>query len=908
MKNAEDRLPWETIEVVDGSNIEPFNIHHNEPEIQEAITIDHPIDNSLEMWLAVEAYHNMGLSMMWGRAEDDPVKKKKAKSPLITTWSSEIEARLSLDALSKMMHKEGAHIKIAPIVICGKGSGNLIVVDIDEKHFPGISAKFLLAFRETYPDLYEKVRRHWTPTRGRHLWYRTEEHVHFPSKNPPLAFAKGSKLAGIESRTHGGYVLAPPGMGYEVDYDVPIPVISVADHEKIFALARLFDEAVKLKAPPKQKAYESIYDENPFEHFNSSPQAEYILRDNGWDFDYENTQFTHWTRPGKGGGVSASWHKDKRFFHFFTTSTEIDTSKWNGNYSPANVRCILQYGGDWKKFYRDLVHEGFGRHKADYERKVIEQRKQTGKPLPANFSKDAKVQLEEAITEKNEKYPHGTFWEFNVSTEKYMIQRMRLAIFMEKLGLRLYKGEPCIIEGQVIRKLKESKRRNGERDVFKILKDWIREEDEEVTLKINHELSKFWQASGEFMISTLTPLDEKLILKSNPSKVYKYFLNGILEITKNGFALVQYQQRHGNLIWADSIIQREFHYVDKEQQKKSMFVDFLSKALVSDPEYVQLCIGYLGCDYTGPEDGLFIILQEPRDTANGGGSGKGYFCKALSPWTSVLVTNAEAVKKDIDQLIQNWNGERVVHLSDLPRKVELGSLKNVITDDSQRKLLYKDIQNVPREEMPKFVGSTQFGLDIKSDGGVAGRVRELAFTDYFGRNYRRISDEYGGRCPDIWDGPGREDCRDWNGYFSYMTDAVSMYLAKGKIDVIVDKGLWLKGFDARFANRDSYLREALIDHLPEWKFAEKVTVKMVAHWYDEVCKDNNVPNHLKLKMEKVHHAIREYGLMTNCYEYKHGEAMGVKRETVDGISQRVVKIIFSKKEDGWDAIQEPIPF
>lgn len=910
MKDELDRLPWETDEDIDGTSNQTIDIPHEGPEIAEEPISDHPIDNSLEMWLAMEAYHNIGLSVMWGRAADDPVKKKKAKSPLISTWSSEIESRLSLDALSRMMHKEGAHIPIAPIIICGKGSGNLIVLDIDEKHMPGISARFLLAFRETYPELYEKVRRHWTPTKGRHLLWRTEEHIEFTSKNPPLAFAKGSKRAGIESRTHGGYVLAPPGLGYMVDHDVPIPTISVADHEKIFALARLFNEEIPVKAPPKQKTYEAIYNENanPFQDFNASPAAEYVLRDNGWDFDYENTQFVHYTRPGKDRGVSASYHKEKRFFHFFTSSTEIDTSKWNGNYSPANVRCILQYNGDWKKFYRDLVHEGYGKHKAGYEKKVIQKHRESGKPLPANFSEDAREELKRVILEKSERYPFGTFWEFNVSTEKYMIQRMRLDNFMDKLGLRLYKGEPCIIEGQVIRKLKESKRRNGERDVFKILKDWIREEDEEITLKINHEFSKFWQASGEFTITTLPPLDEKMILRSSMSKVYKFFLNGILEISKAGYELVGYEERSENIIWADSIIQREFHYVDKEQQKKSMYVDFLNKALVSESEYVQLCVGYLGCDFKGPDDGYFILLQEPRDTSKGGGSGKGYFCRALDPWTSVLVTNAEAVKKDIDQLIQNWNGEKVVHLSDLPKWVNLSSLKNLITDDSQRKLLYKDIQNVKAEDMPKFVGSTQFGIDTISDGGVSGRVRELAFSDYFGRNYRRIKDEYGGQVPDVWDSHGRKECRDWDGYFSYMTDAVTLYLATGKIDVVVNQGLWRKGFDARFSNGDSYFREALIDQIPQWKSSDKVTVKMVGQWYDEVCKDNNIPNQLKLKMEKVHCAIREYGLMTNWYNYKHGEAMGVKRETVDGISQRVVKIIFSEKEDGWDSINDPTPF
>lgn len=895
MKNEEDRLPWETDEDIAKTD----NSFDQQPQ-KEPSEYELYLDNSLQLWLAMEAYHNMGLSIMWGRAVDDPVKKKTAKSPLINTWSSEPESRLSLDALSKMMHKEGAHIPIAPIIICGKASGNLIVIDIDEKHMPGISARFLLALRETYPELYEKIRRHWTPTKGRHLLYRTEEHIEFPSKNPPLAFAKGSKRAGIESRTHGGYVLAPPGMGYSVDHDVEIPTIPVADHEKLFALARIFNEEIPVKAPPKQKTYEAIYDENPFEHFNSSPAAEYVLRDNGWDYDRGNTQFEHWTRPGKGGGVSASWHKEKRFFHFFTSSTEIDTSKWNGNYSPANVRCILQYNGDWKKFYRDLVHEGYGKHKAGYEKKVIQKHRETGKPLPANFSDQAREELKKVILEKSEKYPHGTFWELNVKTDNYKIHRKKLSIFMENLGLRLYQGEPFVIEGQLIRKLKESKKKNGERDVFKLINDWIREDDEEVFLKISHEFSRFWQTSGEFMVTTLLSLDEKMILKSNPAITYKFFRNGILEITKDGFTLVPFQERLANKIWADSIINMDFEYIEPEEQKESMYVDYLTKGISSPPEYVKLCMGFLCCDYKVSSESYMLALMEPGDASRGGGTGKGFSMKILSHWTSVLVTNGQAVKKDVDQLIQNWDGEKIVHLSDLPKWINLSDFKHIVSDDSQRKLLYKDIQNIPVEDMPKFVVSGQFGLNVEDDGGVKRRVRMLSFNGYFS-GHDSIRAEYGGDCPEVWDSDKRCEVmgwekghgKDWKGYFSYLTDAVVAYKKKRSIDLIEDQGLWEKGFDQRYSQGENYVRNAIDEKIPEWAKRGFVPANEVWKWYESLLDGTpslgriNVPN-------KLYRAISEYGAKTGKFEFKY---LGDEKKSIGRKQERVVLVTLHSNPD-----------
>ena len=112
------------------------------------------------------------------------------------------------------------------------------------------------------------------------------------------------------------------------------------------------------------------------------------------------------------------------------------------------------------------------------------------------------------------------------------------------------------------------------------------------------------------------------------------------------------------------------------------------------------------------------------------------------------------MKKDVDQLLQNWNGEKIVHLSDLPKSVNLSDLKSIVTDNSQRKVLYKNLQNIKKEDMPKFVVSGQFGLDTKSDGGVNGRVRMLSFSKHFSRSHE-IRDEYGGECPEVWDSEER---------------------------------------------------------------------------------------------------------------------------------------------------------
>jgi len=853
-------------------------------------------DPSKEMWQAMEAYHNMGLSMMWGRIDADPVKNKKPKSPIVTSWSSEPEKRFTLDELAKVMTKQLPHLRIAPIIICGKGSGNLIVIDLDIKHWPGIDVLYFAAVRETYPHLWPLIRRHKTMNGGYHLLYRTIVAIEFEKKNAKLAYKKDCKEAGIECRTHGGYVMAPPGAGYTVEHDVEIPTISVEDHERLFQLARLLNEEIPVVKTYTSKAYESVYDESPGQHFNSSPAAETVLQDNGWTFDYENSQWAHYTRPGKDGGVSASWHKTKRFYHIFTSSTDLVGT----NFSPAALRCHFQFQDDWKKFYPVLVKEGYGKHKAGYEEKVIRKAVETGKPLPPNFSPEAQAHLAIAKETKNEKYPHGIFWEYHPTTDSYSVHRQLLEDFMYNLGLRLHNGEPCIIEAPFIRKLKEDKRTNGNRQVFRIIKSWIREEDKVVCLKICHEFIKYWQLAGEFTVSTLEILDITLIIRSKPCISYKGFKNGMLVITPDKMEVLPFDTLGGKLCWADEISGREFKYIGPEDQKKSMYVDYSSKAIKNHPDYVKLVVGYLCCGYKTGSESFLIALLESSETEKGGGSGKGFFAKILRFWRSILVIHAQAVKKDVDQLLQSWNGEDLVLLDELPMGATLSVLKNLVSDDSTLKKVYENLKNVPVEDMPKFLVSTQHGLDTKSDGGVYGRVRILAFGEYFDRINRTIRKEYGGDCPEIWDNEERikknEGAYDWDGFLSYIADAVQDYLGAREIPMVDDEGVWLKSFDTMNSEGESYLRDAIKEIIEYWSRLQYVPVGQVWEWFEGIKKPKYaISPHGRITWEKqLHEALKEYGEKTGLYTYEH---MGDKKQTVEGRQQRVVKIKMLKQDD-----------
>ena len=117
------------------------------------------------------------------------------------------------------------------------------------------------------------------------------------------------------------------------------------------------------------------------------------------------------------------------------------------------------------------------------------------------------------------------------------------------------------------------------------------------------------------------------------------------------------------------------------------------------------------------------------------------------------------------------------------------------------------------------------------------RVRIISFSGYFNQRHG-LRDEYGGEVPDVLDSPERIKREgwvdengepvdwdksqgefrgyDWDGYFSYLADAVKAYLGAGRLPSEGDLKIWLKGFDLRYGGRDSYFRDAIEDRYEHW--------------------------------------------------------------------------------------------
>jgi hypothetical protein len=242
-------------------------------------------ENFSEVWKQIELLIKEGLSLI-------PIRDKQEgdyapKSPY-SKWKEQQYNRYDMPALWQLMEQYNT---TAIGIVCGEISGNLEVIDIDNKHKPGIEAQLFNDIKTLYPDLLQRLRIHKTPSGGYHIIYRCTEKVEGNLKlagrnatEEELAVKPKQRVYHFfETRGNGGYIAAPPSLGYKIVKDNPIPVITPEERAGLLSLCRNYDEQIKVEKTYKStKTEDNIYDENPFDDFNSRCDAVAVAEGEGW--------------------------------------------------------------------------------------------------------------------------------------------------------------------------------------------------------------------------------------------------------------------------------------------------------------------------------------------------------------------------------------------------------------------------------------------------------------------------------------------------------------------------------------------------------------------------------------------------------------------------------------------------
>lgn len=781
------------------------------------------IDSLSAVWQQVTDLLAAGVSIIpvRDRAEDG----KPPKSPY-SKWKEFQERIVTPEELWCDMEE---HNTTAIAIICGAVSGNLEAIDIDVKNWPGIDALLFEAIREVYPALWERLRIHSTPSGGFHILYRCAESLGIG--NQKLATASTSTQAGIETRGEGGYIVAPPSLGYQVHQDRPIPMISRELRESLINLARSFNERIKM-APPLTitKEEQHYYDENPFEHFNRSPEAERALLDHAWADAGGNSHYRYFSRPGKSSGISASFNRATCLFYIFTTSTDFDAGQ---AYTGSTVLAKLRFAGDKKAAYRWLVDQGYGRIKPRVEASIVKIKAVKGQELPANVSPEAKVVYLEKRIELAARYPHGTFWEVS-EKGAVSINRERIYAVAGATGFRFYEGAVVQIDGMRIMRVTT-------REFYDSMKRYIGMDEEACNA-----LEAFLQRSGEFTSGRLPLLDKVRILESTAIHSYKFYRNGFVLVTATGSTFHEYSTIPGSLIWESQILPRD--YVQQPVDPQGLYYQFMELA-VGVTDYLQRAIGYL-CHEHKEEANAYIILltEECPNPKQGGGTGKNIFTNLIGCATSLK--NLAGTQAQLNEkLLQAWNYERVLAIHDLPKKFNLSFFKELASGAGTLKKLFKDEQSLPSSVMPKFIFTTNFSFD-NADGGLRRRIIPVEFTPFFTKA-GGVDLHFGKLFPYDW------SPKDWTQFDNFIIQSIQLYLGGGgKLSprALTEDG-WLKQFDQLHSPNTREFIQQHWDYFLREKFIPSDKFRDV---YLRFCNENSIALPYQLSAQRMNQALEDW--------------------------------------------------
>lgn len=264
-------------------------------------------------------------------------------------------------------------------IICGAVSGNLEALEFDCRDT--YDAFLGLAREAGLEDVIERLETGYvedTPGGGVHWLYWCEQiggnaKLAQREKRPEERKDPEDRLKTlIETRGEGGFLVVAPSHGRVHPSGRPyvlraggfstIPTIEPKAREKLFALARSFDEmrAHRKEQTPPAEPRDSGAGDRPGDAFNRAATWEEILEPHGWArVRTRGNGTTEWRRPGKTDGISATTgHTASDTLMVFSTSTPFETVP--ASYSKFASWTLLEHGGDFKAATRALVDRGLG--------------------------------------------------------------------------------------------------------------------------------------------------------------------------------------------------------------------------------------------------------------------------------------------------------------------------------------------------------------------------------------------------------------------------------------------------------------------------------------------------------------------------------------------------------------------
>lgn len=299
-----------------------------------------------------QKYVTAGLSVL-------PIRPDGSKAPDLPEWKIYQEHVPTLEECSHFRQEAGI------AVVCGRVSGNLEVIDLDDA--ASFSAWAELVESQLGHAFFATLTIVKTPRPGFHVYTRCDV-IGSNTKLAQIYLQDGPRptiKTLIETRAEGGYVLAPgcPATCHETGrtYQVAqgsfgsIPRITVEQRDVLISSARSFNQVWRQEDPRPQVLQVGT----PGADFCERASWVEILMPHGFKTAGRRGDSELWTRPGKDHGVSASTnHAGSNLFYSFSTNCyPFDAER---GYNKFGVYTLLNHNSDFQQAARTLAQEGYG--------------------------------------------------------------------------------------------------------------------------------------------------------------------------------------------------------------------------------------------------------------------------------------------------------------------------------------------------------------------------------------------------------------------------------------------------------------------------------------------------------------------------------------------------------------------
>lgn len=274
--------------------------------------------------------------------------RRERKQPAVTSWKKYQDSLPTLDDIDRWFVKANPD---ALCIVCGVVSGNLEVLDFDQKAI--LYKEWAALVRDEAPGLFERLVIERSQSGGIHVLYRSTEPV---GGNAVLAAEINDAVHAtlIETRGEGGLILCAPTPGYELLQGQlhALPVLSGDEVETLRSAASALDRRTPTMIPDTTSRSSKSERDRPGDRFNREGDLRPTLERHGWR-RWRPGANEYWTRPGKAAGVSATFNGECFFVH----SSNAAPFEHQRGYSKFTAFTLLEHGGDFRKAAKALRRE-----------------------------------------------------------------------------------------------------------------------------------------------------------------------------------------------------------------------------------------------------------------------------------------------------------------------------------------------------------------------------------------------------------------------------------------------------------------------------------------------------------------------------------------------------------------------